>query len=286
MTRLLTIIALLSLFASTAFGLGEESVGNEKITGANYEDWPGALAVINDEHRVYRFWVNGNEKFFFSGSTEALNKALVNFSKIKADKRVVVLRPAPATTHNFSGDHVFEYNWQLHLLGGIAKHMSTRDLGENIWDPHPYLHIHVGGKIKLDDIRIPEGVEVLEIADLQSRYAKSFDSTNQSVRGWACGELTQLNVYDDKSMQLVAKQLDDNEDWVKLNAAGSLAEFTHLAKEAIQKLEATKTDDKQVLDRISQSIETLKTAKPDKKEREAFEKSLQLIHAFVEKHRE
>lgn len=286
MLRTFTALAIVLLYASTAFALGEESVGNEKMSGANYKDWPGALAVINDEHRVYRTWINGNEQFYFAGDTKALNAALVEFAKIKADRRVVVLRPVPATTNNFAGDHVFEYSWRLHLLGGIAKHMATRDLGDNIWDPNPHLHVHIGGDIQLMHLEIPKDVEVLEIADLQKRYAKSFGSTDQSVRGWACGELAQLNVYDEKSMKQIAKQLQDGESWVQLNAAGALRLFTHQADEAVAKLKTVVSEDEQLNKRIAETIETLESAKPDDKAKAAFLKSLKSIHGFVTKHRE
>lgn len=286
MLRTIIALAVILLSASNAFALGEESVGNEKISGANYDDWPGAMAVINDEHRVYRSWVNGNEQFYFAGDTKALNAALAEFARIKADRKVVVLRPAPASTTNFGGDHVFEYNWRLHLLGGIAKHMATRDLGDNIWDPHPYLHVHVGDDIELMHLEIPKGVEVLDIIDLQERYAKSFGSSDQSVRGWACGELARLNVYDEKSMKKIADQLKDGESWVQLNAAGALKLFTHQADEAISKLKAVTSEDDRLKDRIAETIESLESAEPDDKARKAYESSLKSIHDYVEKIRE
>ena len=172
-------------------------------------------------------------------------------------------------------------NWNLHLLGGIAKHMSTRELGSNVWDPNPYLNVYVGGTIKLDAIKIPQGVAVLEIADLQKRYAKSLTSSDQTVRGWSCGEIAQLDPYDAESMRKIAAKLDDQVDWVKLNAAGALSYFTSTADEVVEKLRAVKTNDEQLQKRIATSIETLRKVQPKETARKEYQQLLTSIHALI-----
>ena len=215
--RAILTIALL-LIASDAWSLGFESFGNDPVEGSNYTEWPNVLPLVNDPHRVYFSWVNGNEHFYFAGDNAALNAALKSFSAIKAKKLTVVLRPAPGTGSSLKRDREFEFNWNLHLLGGIAKVMSREDLGTNIWDPTPYLHIYVGDGIKLDEIEIPDGVEVLEIADLKTRYAKCLASKDRTVRGWCCSHIAGLDPYDEESVRQIASKLNDDDDWVKLNA--------------------------------------------------------------------
>jgi hypothetical protein len=281
MLRSITAVGLLLLAASNVWGLGQEHVGNEPLSNANYTNWPNVMPVINDTHRVYHRWVNGNEHFFFKGNTVALNAALKNFAAIEADRLTVVLRPAPGKTSSFMKDCTFTFNWNLHLLSGIAKHMSTLEFGSNIWDPNPYLHVYVGDTIKPDEIEIPEGVKVLEIANLQIRYAKCLTSSNQTVRGWSCGEIARLDPYDSDSMRKIAARLDDQVDWVKLNAAGALSQFTSTAEEVIEKLQAVRTDDKQLQDRITTSIESLRRMQPNETARKEYQQLLASIHAFV-----
>jgi hypothetical protein len=282
MLRLIAAITLMLLSVCQGWSMGTERFGNEPFTDvANYVSWPNVMPVINDAHRVYHTWVNGNENFYFAGDTTALNAALKKFASIKAERLTVVLRPGPGKTSTFKKEQSLPFNWNLHLLGGIARHMSTEELGSNIWDPSPYLHVYVGGAIKLDEIEIPQGVEVLEIADLQSRYAKCMTSKNRGVRGWSCGHIAQLDPYNADSMRKIATLLDDGDDWVKLNAVGALSVFTGVADEVIRKLRTVKTDDKQLQKQIAKSIDLLQKAQPTETARKEFQQSIASIHEFV-----
>jgi hypothetical protein len=132
MCRLLLVLTLSIVSGTEVFGLGEETFGNKPFSEINFTDWPNVMPVVNDAHRVYHSWVNGDENFYFQGDTAALNLALKSFAQVKAEKRSVILRPAPGRGSSFNGEQSFVFNWQLHLLGGIAKHMSTRDQGNTL----------------------------------------------------------------------------------------------------------------------------------------------------------
>lgn len=281
MLRSIAAVALMLLTVSNGWSMGTESFGNEPFSGVNYVTWPNVMPVINDAHRVYHTWVNGNEHFYFAGDTIALNAALKNFAAIKADRLTIVLRPGPGKTNSFKKEQSLPFNWNLHLLGGIARHMSTQELGSNIWDPSPYLHVYVGDAIKLDGIEVPQGVEVLEIEDLQIRYAKCLTGNDRTVRGWSCGHIAELDPYNADSMQKIATKLNDDDDWVKLNAAGALSHFTSTADEVIGKLQAVETDDDRLQARIRKSIEVLQKAQPNEAARKEYQQSLTSIHAFV-----
>jgi hypothetical protein len=281
MLRLIAAIALVLFTISNAWSWGLESFGNNPLSDANYVDWPKVTLVINDAHRVYHSWVNGNEHFYFVGDTVALNAALKHFAAIKADRLTIVLRPGPGNGSSFNNEQSFTFNWKLHLLGGVSRIMSKEELGSNIWDPSPYLHVYVGDAIKLDEIEIPKGIEVLEIADLQTRYAKCLTSDDRTVRGWSCGHIARLDPYNADSMRKIAIKLDDGDNWVKLNAAGALSVSTIMADEVIGKLNTVKTDDEQLQKRIRRSIELLQKAQPDDAAHKEHQQSLASIHAFI-----
>lgn len=78
--------------ASDAWALGEESFGNEPLHEANFDAFPGIVPLVNDEQRVYRTWVNGNEHFYYGGSVEQLNAFLRKFAKTPGKVREVILR--------------------------------------------------------------------------------------------------------------------------------------------------------------------------------------------------
>jgi len=283
--RLLLVACLSIMAVSDVFGSGEETFGNKPFPESNFGDWPNVMPVVNDTHRVYHSWVNGNENFYFRGDTDALNIALKSFAQVKAEKLTVILRPAPGRVSSFNEEQKFVFNWQLHLLGGIAKHMSTRDQGSNVWDPNPEFIIYVGGDIVLDRIEIPENVDVLQLADLKARYEKSLKSTHTDVRGWTCGQIAALDQYDAASMQKIAAMLDDDDDWVKLNAAGSLSVFSAHASEVEKALRNVETDDVQLKARIESTLNALQESVASKEEHDSHDAMLSDIAKFISAHR-
>lgn len=273
---------LLACTTSVVHGMGMESFGNEELPEANYRDWPNAIHIVNSENRIYHRWVNGSSSFYFQGNTAELNDALLKFSAIKANRLTLVIHPGPGQAHSLKRDREFTFGWHLHLLGGISKHMSTLHLGSGIWDPSPFLHIYVGNDITLEDLQIPKGVEVLEIADLQIRYSKGLESNDRTVRGWSCGHIARLDPYSDESMRRLVSMLSDSDDWVKLNAAGALASYTEFSEEVIRELEAVTTNDDRLRKRVKQSARKLRESQREPNEREEFQQQLTSIHTYIE----
>src|SRR5262245_37398596 len=99
----------LLIVASRAWSMGFEGFGNDPVEGSNYIEWPNVLPLVNDPHRVYFSWVNGNEHFYYAGDSAALNAALKSFAAIQAKKRTVVLRPAPGKGSSLKRDRDFEF---------------------------------------------------------------------------------------------------------------------------------------------------------------------------------
>ncbi|MCA9014282.1 MAG: HEAT repeat domain-containing protein [Planctomycetaceae bacterium] len=260
----LGILLYLGSLPSHAWALGEEDFGNKPLNDGNFKAWPGIMPVVNHPSRVYHRWVNGNEHCYFQGDTTTLNEVLQKFAATPEKVHEIVLRPGPATTSSFDQTKTMNFNWNLHLVGGIASVMSKKDQGALIWNKHPILTIYIGGAIELDKIKIPDNVTVLQLADMEQRYSKGLTSTDTTVRGWSTGELASLDPYNKRSMEAIAKLLQDKETWVRLNAAGALATFGKQAAPALPALrEALNTDDQQLKTRIQQTIETIEKA-PDK----------------------
>ncbi len=263
--------------SATSFGLGEESIGNDPLNGANYKDWPGLIDVINRPARVYRQWVNGNEYFYFRGDTKALNQALQKFADTTGKVKEVIIRPGPANAATFQNGQI-EYDWHLHVVGGIARAVMQKDGGENIWPKHPQITVHLGKNIKLNEIKIPKGVTVVQLKTLKQRYTEALKSKSQNVRGWGCGHLARLDPYDTKSMNAVAGQLKDDSAWVRLNAAGALATFGRRAKPllpTLKKMAETETD--RMKSRLAKTIAEIEQGADRSKEAAAHQKTLGAI---------
>ena len=230
MKTTLFVIPLMTVIYSispSAFGAGTEDVGNAPLSEANYRVWKGIMPVINDTSRVYHTWVNGNEHFYYRGDDTALDAALLRFAATEAPIRELIIRPGPGKTRTFDGTEI-EYDWLLHIQGGISKH---EEKGTNVWDKHPTMTVFVGGgKIELDRIEVPTGLVILELADLRARYLDGLKSEDSAVRGYAAYFLARIGPHNRKDVHALAKLLDDEDDWVRLMAAGALGRFGECAE--------------------------------------------------------
>jgi len=143
--------------AQRAWALGLETKGNEPLSERNYLQWPGIMPLVNDKVRVYANWFNGNERLFYKGTTKDLNAALAHFAKIEVKNHIVVLKPAPGVVRSFDRTEI-PYNWDLHLMGGLARRVATDDPEDLERQRDPVLTVYVGGDIELDKIEAPKGV--------------------------------------------------------------------------------------------------------------------------------
>lgn len=261
--------------------MGEEQLGNDPLPDSNYTAHPGVMEVINDPHRVYRWWVNGNEQFFFRGDSINVNAALAAFAKLSNEPREVLLRPAPGHTSNFGGDQQIPFNWKLQIVGGIAGHMRTKDQGGKLWPAHPIMTIYVGGPVQLSELEIPEAVEVITLADLKRRYLHGLKSKDQDVRGWTCGKLAELDPYDAETMQAIEAMLKDDSQWVRSNAVGALASYGALASNATSSLQqASQEGDERLQTRVATTLETVGQASADPVAQRRHKQAMQAIETY------
>jgi hypothetical protein len=272
----------LGLAASQAWGLGTETVGNEPLHEANYTDWKGIMPVINDKARIYSNWVNGNEHFYYKGTTKELNAALAEFAKIEVKTHEVLLRPAPGIAQTFERKEI-PHNWELHIHGGISKHLLTLDKGDEVWNKDPRLTIYVGGDIDLAKLEFPKGVELIDIPTLSKRVAAGIAaSKDKTVRGWGCGELTSLDHFSEGNMQAVAKMLDDADSWVRLNAAGSLPLYGKKAAAHLPALrECLVADDPGLKTRAQAAIIEIEQAEDKSKEEKEYRETQAKIAEYL-----
>jgi hypothetical protein len=273
-------MVVLCALGTELLGMGTEDFGNAPLGAANYRQWKGVMPVVNHAGRVYHTWVNGNEHFYYQGDTDALNDALRRFAAIEADVREVVLRPGTGETKSFRGKKV-TYDWLLHIQGGISR---QEEKGTNIWDKHPTMSVFVGcDNVELEKIKIPEGVVVLEVADLTARYLKGLESDDHTVRGYAAYFLAKVDPYNRENAAAVARLLGDEESWVRSMAVGALARFGKQAESALPALRKA-SQSEQETERISkkcrEAIETVENAEDLKERLEERQKMLAKISKF------
>jgi hypothetical protein len=278
----LLLLGTLLIGATAARALGMEDFGNAPLNDVNYQSWPGVMSTINHPSRVYHWWVNGNEKFFYEGDTAALSDVLRRFATTGTERRVVVLRPGPGETKSFDQSKTIRFHWSLHLLGGIAGHLTTLPLGEKVWSKHPVLSAYVDDTIDLEKLEVPKGITLVSLAELKQANREALKSADKTVRGWGAGVLAELDARDPASMEAIAALLKDPDDWVKLNAAGVLSMFGKPAQTALPALrELINAKDENLRQRAQESIQKIEQANADDTAEREYRRTMDRIERFL-----
>jgi hypothetical protein len=253
MLRSCAVLGFILVGAASASAAAFEIPTDKPAHEDNYKQLPNIVPIINDEHRVRHVWCNGRENVYFKGNTDALNSALKNLAAVKADRRTVVLRPGPGKTRFYRDEQLHLVSWEVQLFcnRGVANRQSYVDM-----------HVYVGGPIKLEELVVPDGIELLEIADLQMRSSKLLDGRDPGVRIRGCHEIAELDPYSVAAMHSVAKMLNDADDRVKSGAVSALAQFKDMpidvANELVEKLQSVRSDDARLQKQIAALVESLR----------------------------
>ena len=220
------------LIATPLRALMESQEGNAPLSPANYTDWPGLAAVVNDASRVFHVWVNGNEEDFYRGDTAALTRALSAFAATEIDERVVILRPGRGElSESVLGSK--HYDWRLGMIGGLARSLHDEQDAELIWSRHPTLTIYVGGGVDLDELRIPARItRVIGVDDLRERYLQGVRSSSARVRSYAVDLVAEVDPYGAKTAATIATLAND--DGARSAVERALAELESRANDAAE----------------------------------------------------
>jgi hypothetical protein len=157
------------LAASNVFGLGSDYPTNE----SSNPSWPKGMAeLVNVTNRVHGFWVNSEDIFFFSGSATNLASFLETYSQIQGiEKHLLVLQDGVGEAKSPWEKTGRSCDWELYgcprgwlNLGKISSQgtNSVEAIQQAAKDTNYFLEVHfwTGGKIALDQLVIPQNVEV------------------------------------------------------------------------------------------------------------------------------
>jgi hypothetical protein len=189
---LIAAVLVASLVAQKAFALAMETKGNEPMSELNFPGWKGIIEVINHKSRVYGLWVNGDEILYYKGGTKELNAALAAFARVEMTTHIIVVRPGPAKDRQSFDRKAVPFNWELHVVGGIARRMARNDTQDLYWHKNPVLTVHVGGDIDLSKVEAPKGLTWVtgkattekgkEDAALAKQIAEFVDARNREAK--------------------------------------------------------------------------------------------------------
>lgn len=153
-------LTLTLLFSSVA-------VSDARALGNDYsrEELGQKGQLVKGQTPVHGYWVNWEDTFFYSGDTAELNRFLEAYGKLSTGRRVVI---HPGTRKARSpwdrADRDIPIDWSYYRSN--AKADARRPVPNR-------LDIWLGSRIKLEELRIPEGVEVVSGGEIEQFVERS-----------------------------------------------------------------------------------------------------------------
>ena len=137
--RLMLTLVVFGITASSAFGLGADHSKEE--------------LARRGPNCVHGYFVNWEDVFFFAGDTAALNKFLEGYAKTPDAVLRVVLHPGPKKARSpwDKEDRDIPADWSLYVWNKGGPGGPPAPTRVDVW---------LGGKIKLDELRVPANVAV------------------------------------------------------------------------------------------------------------------------------
>lgn len=264
-----------TLFAGGAvFALGEFTCGNRPLNAANYTKWAGIINVINNSHRVYHSWVNGNEDSWFSGTTDDINSAMDEYWRSELESYQIILLPNPGPIATCDSVKV-KCNWRLHVMGGItAAYFKREKDSSNVYDLNPTLYVYVDDASQLKSLRFPSGALLLSPADIRERCLKGVKEGSNTTRGYAASLLASIDSHTPESARIIAGLLDAKDANLSAMAIYSLSQFGANAQGQLETLQKHKPENDNNSKQLAELLKSIKEAKP---RAEADQKTRELV---------
>ncbi len=124
---------------SESHGLATSTVGPDSARGhptTEQADWPkGIVDLARLESRVFSFWVNGNENFYFNADAAGIAQLIELYSKARLRDHELVIKTGKPEAPAFSKEKDIRYNANLHLLAGIALGASREAEEPKTFEP-------------------------------------------------------------------------------------------------------------------------------------------------------
>lgn len=166
-----TIAGGLLALAGDAFALGSDHPADRPVIGTT--NWPAGLsALVNSTNRVWGYFVNAEDIFFFSGDASQLTAFLRDYSRLEGlQSHRLVLHRGIGEAKSPWGKTGRPCDWKLymcpkgwHNVAALSRQgtNSVEVLQKAGREPGYVVEVHLwtGGRIKLGQLDIPKGIVV------------------------------------------------------------------------------------------------------------------------------
>jgi hypothetical protein len=178
-----------------AFSLASDYAPTHK---AVFTDLPKEMdPILNNPHRVYGFFVNFWDYFYYDGNLEDFNAILKLYGKMKIPDHVLILHVGKGETRPLGKQHgpTITYNWSV-VVGPPMEHLKEREKQAKEGKANPYaplpeavtITVHIDDDattqvegFRFEDLRIPKGITLKP--DDASKDSPTIRKIMEGIRG-------------------------------------------------------------------------------------------------------
>lgn len=155
----LGIVLGLSLMISNVFGLGGDIPSDKPYKN---ELWPeGVKGLVNTPNRVHGLFVNAADYFYFEGNKEMFLNFLRRYSKVQIDEHIIrVKEGSPIAKSPWGEEPGKPCDWMMMV---VPRNWIERDRNANGYVVE--ITVWAEGRIKLEGLQLPDGIEIVENED-------------------------------------------------------------------------------------------------------------------------
>ncbi len=139
---------------------------------AQQPGWPAGLAeLLNGEGRVYGYWLNGSDFFYYQGDTEAFNAFVAKYARLKGSPLKLVLHGGRGKADRLGAGGTIPYDWEVKVLWRRPQPSAPREANREKSGYDVLVELWLGGEIKLNELDIPSEVKVESGGEITSFVA-------------------------------------------------------------------------------------------------------------------
>jgi hypothetical protein len=201
-------------FPAVVLALGTEDFGDKPIEPS--ADWlAGTVAMVESPGRVYSKRVNGDENFYYKGSTVEFNEFLKKFVAVKAPVHRLILQKE---YRDKSLD--FCYDWLLRVPSGLYRNQLIREKGKGTSEIYPSIVVPSGSTIRFEEVIVPSGVDIIYPEDIEGGdYVKSIIPRFKNAQAWSSAKTKWLKFIEPYLENIRQEEKDPSRQCVEVKSA-------------------------------------------------------------------
>lgn len=159
LARFALVLWCFGMTVSGAYALGADYVKGQIVFVPNSEE---LSTLANLPNRAHGYFLNWTDVFFYEGDTEAFNRFAADYGKLEKTTLRVVLHPGAKRAQSpwDKAERNIPVEWML-TCGGSRN--GKKDSHIDLW---------LGGRVKLEEVRIPDNIEVASGGEIEQFLAK------------------------------------------------------------------------------------------------------------------